>query len=102
MGPLKPCPGCGRADRLTLKRVEYKTYAVACTVDGEQFDCSDDGCGWQGPAIASDQASLAKEGAREHWNRRAASPSITKRNVHAKSINRACALGSTRRRSHDT
>jgi hypothetical protein len=52
-----------------MKRVTYLVYAVACSYDTE---ADGEGCDWRGPVMASDDVALAKEGAREEWNRRAA------------------------------
>lgn len=59
---LAACPGCGETDWLRVVNVRFKTYEVGCA--------GDDGCGFRGPRISSDDHELAKQGARDAWNRR--------------------------------
>lgn len=60
---MKPCPGCGRNDNLSIQKPGYCVVAIVC-------DANEDGCGWRGPAIASDQYADALRGAVEEWNKR--------------------------------
>jgi len=67
MSELKPCPFCGRVDKLIIDEVHQRMddivirqYRVCCSAAGDNTGCGAS-CGYQ----------LTEEEAIERWNRRA-------------------------------